>query len=130
MAIESDSGAFRVGPMLVSPFFGRSNLKFTPRRSMTTFCGQPSGPTIVPAAVFGHLSLQSLTPSWSLSIVEQSAGGGAAAGGGGGAAWPILMTKPTVARPSTQDDWPRVRPNCSSPGVLVNPARREDVVSR
>src|SRR6185437_1202114 len=84
--IESAVGTANDLEMSVSPTFGRSNLKFTPRRSITTFCGQPSGPTIVPAAVSGHLSSQSFTPSWSLSMVEQSAGAGAGATAGAGAA--------------------------------------------
>src|SRR5574337_326809 len=99
-AIESALGSASDLEMSVSPFFGRSNLKFTPRRSITTFCGQPSGPTMVPAGVPGHLSSQSLTPSPSLSLVEQSAGGGVAATGAGAAAG--APKRDTMLKPRNQ----------------------------
>src|SRR5690625_453960 len=100
--MDDDVGSFRVGPISVSPLLGRSNLKFTPRRSMTTFCGQPSGPTIEPAAELGHLSTQLLTPSLSSSSWSQVGGGGGAgaAGGGGGAGG--VPKRDTREKPSNQ----------------------------
>ncbi len=75
--------------MFVSPFFGRSNLKFTPRRSITTFCGQPSGPTIVPSGRSGHLLSHRFTPLRNCLEQSGAAGGGGAAGAGAAGSSPI-----------------------------------------
>jgi len=57
-----------------------SNSKFTPRRITDCSMMQPFASTLNPRGVFGHLSRQSLTPSWSESCAHGSGGGG---GGGG-----------------------------------------------
>src|SRR5690554_159308 len=56
-----------------------SKSKFTPRRSMVTATGQPSGPTVWPGCESGQRSSQLLTPSPSSSRSAQLGGGG---GGG------------------------------------------------
>src|SRR5665213_2199927 len=60
--------------------------KLTPCSLISSLMVQPTESTLSPFGVFGHWSMESGTPSPSLSRGAGGGGGGAASGGGGGGA--------------------------------------------